>query len=209
MKKIKEINERELRRRREIKKAIRYEKLKRGIKKNKEDYEKQKWNSYLRDINLLNEIQGKPKVFGTEGTKKEYQHTYPAKSQWKWNREKLEKEGKVKPEIEEVKETTVKNNLEKEERQRLLNLIEREETILVYNGFYVDYYKAKLKPFLNGEQEVNLKKKGVKKGIKCTINKWQPDNLEEKINTATGEINIKTLLELSLETGLKLYEVVY
>ena len=101
--------EMEEKRRIEFVKRMEYEKHKRGITKKKEDYEEQKGRKYVRDLNEMYSIINPEKhIEITEGTKREGKKHCNTKSQWKYDREELEKEGKVEPEIIEI----AKNNRE-------------------------------------------------------------------------------------------------
>ena len=72
----------------EFRKRMEYEKHKRGITKQKEDYEEQRGRKYVRDLNEMYSIINPEKhIEITEGTKHEGKKYCSTKSQWKYNRE--------------------------------------------------------------------------------------------------------------------------
>lgn len=187
----------------EIVKRMEYEKHKRGITKQKDDYEKVKARRYVRQLNEMYSIINPEKhIEITEGTKKEGEKHCNTKSQWKYKREELEKEGKVKPEIVEVKE----NMLENREEKKIKNIKEdREEKVMLLNGEKI--YLKNVKIINRIEDIYTMKIKIGRKDRKVTAQKVLLEN-EKIYETKFGNITGKMLMKIMLTERVEIYEII-
>ena len=209
MKKHETKNEEELRMIKTANEKLKYMYLKKGINRDKDTAQEIRYRKYVKDENEIrdilrdtNYIKHKDKVYDAKGNKKEGTHTYPAKSQWKWDREDKEKQGIVKPEIVEVKETTM--GIEKE-----IEIPDKEKPVIIYDGNEIDFFIAKIKPFNKNEFEGKIWKQGKRRKINCILEKWKmEENDEKKIKSSKGEINVKSLIRISLKTGIEIYKII-
>lgn len=202
MKKKKEMEEK---RKIEFRKKMEYEKHKRGITKQKEDYEEQRGRKYVRDLNEMYDIINPEKhIEITEGTKREGKKHCNTKSQWKYNREELEKEGKVIPEIIEVAKNNPKLSVtELKIEEEKVELPRRIEKILLILNKKVYVKEAEIKPYKKicyGKIKIGKEKHEVE------IEQFYPEE-EEIYETDYGEMTGKMLLEISIKTGVKIYEM--
>lgn len=196
MKKINKIHEEEERRRKEFIRRMEYEKHKIGITKTKYDYEEAKARRYVRNINEMYAVISPEKHLEiTEGTKREGIKYCGTKSQWKYNREELEKQGKVKPEIEEIKDNS------KEEK---IILPRRKEKIMLVVGEKIYILDVEISP---SEEEFYTEIKIGKEKNKIKIRRTFLEE-EKKYRTIHGEMSSKTLLQIYIRTGVKIYEIV-
>ena len=204
MKKMKKQKEMEEQRKREFRRRMEYEKHKRGITKRKEDYEEQRARKYVRDLNEMYSIINPTKhIEITEGTKREGKKYCSTKSQWKYKQEELEKEGKITPEIIEV----AKNNREMsvtelEIEEDKVEIPRRIEKIFLIIGKKVYVKDAEIEPY------EKICKGKIKIGRK--INRIRLENIypeEEIYETDYGEMTGKMLVEISIITGVKIYEM--
>lgn len=200
MKKINKIREEEERRKKEFLKRVEYEKLKRGITKRKEDYEEQKAKKYVRQINQTYEIfEPEKHIEITEGTKNEGKKHCSTKSQWKYKREELEKEGKVKPEIEEITEW-----LEKENKVEKIDPLERKENVLLIIKNYVSTKELKIRP---ADKYSYIEANAAGKKCLISIKKFVPDE-KEIFNSKYGKLNGKDIIEISFNLRYEIYKVI-
>ena len=189
----------------EFRKRMEYEKHKRGITKRKEDYEEQRGRKYVRDLNEMYSIIDPAKhIEITEGTKREGKKHCSTKSQWKYNREELEKEGKVTPEIIEI----AKNNREisvtelkiEEDKVKIPRRIEKimlviDKKVYVKNVEIEPCEKICIGKIKTGKEEHEIE-----------IEQIYPDE-KEMYKTDYGEMTGKMLVEISIKTGVKIYEM--
>ena len=202
---MKNKKEMEEKRKVEFKKRMEYEKHKRGITKKKEDYEEQRARKYVRDLNEMYRIINPEKhIEITEGTKREGIKHCNTKSQWKYQQEELEKEGKITPEIIEI----AKNNREMsvtdlEIEEEKIEIPARKERIMLVIDGKVYVKEAEIEPYKKicyGEIKIGKEKHRVR------LENIYPEN-EEKYETDYGEMTGKMLLEISISTGVKIYEM--
>ena len=202
MKKKKEMEEK---RKVEFRRRMEYEIHKRGITKKKEDYEEQRGRKYVRDLNEMYSIINPEKhIEITEGTKREGRKHCNTKSQWKYQQEELEKEGKVEPEIIEI----AKNNREMSvtelelEEEKVEIPARKERIILIIDGkVYVK--EAEIKPY----EKICYGKIRIGREIhEIRLEKICPEK-EEIFDTDYGEMTGENLLEISIITGVKIYEM--
>lgn len=186
---------------REFLRRIEYERMKRGITKTKDDYEETKAKKYVRNINEMYNLFGiKKHIEITKGTKKEGIKHCNTKSQWKYKREELEKEGKVKPEILEIKDNS-REKLEKKRKE--IKLPRRKEKVFLVIGKNIFTKEIEIEPSEEMfETEIKLGKE--KKEI--TLRRTYLEK-EETYETKYGEMKGKTILEISISTGVKIYEM--
>lgn len=205
MKKMKRNREKEEKRKVEFRRRMEYEKHKRGITKQKEDYEEQRGRKYVRDLNEMYSIINPEKhIEITEGTKREGIKHCSTKSRWKYNREELEKEGKVIPEIIEV----AKNNREMsvtelEIEEEKIEIPARIEKIFLIIGKKVYVKDAEIKPYKKmcyGKVKIGKEKHEIK------LENIYPEE-KEMYETDYGEMTGKMLVEISIKTGVKIYEM--
>ena len=189
----------------EFRKRMEYEKHKRGITKKKEDYEEQRGRKYVRDLNEMYSIINPEKhIEITEGTKREGRKHCNTKSQWKYQQEELEKEGKITPEIIEVaksnREMSV-TDLEIEEEK--VEIPARKERIILIIDGKVYIKEAEIKPY----EKICYGKIRIGREIhEIRLENIYPEN-EEIYETDYGEMTGKMLLEISISTGVKIYEM--
>lgn len=198
MKNKKELEEKK---KKEFVKRMEYEKHKRGITKQKEDYEEQKGRKYVRDLNEMYSIINPAKhIEITEGTKREGIKHCNTKSQWKYNREELEKEGKVIPEIVEIAE----NNIEKP----ILDLETKKERVILIVDRKAYIKEIEIEPaWLNIRENISYGKIRIgKEKHEIEIERIYPEE-KEIYETDYGEMTGKMLLEISISTGVKIYEM--
>lgn len=203
MNKLKLKEEKEKQKIKEIVKRMEYEKHKRGITKQKEDYEKVKARRYVRQMNEMYSIINPEKhIEITEGTKKEGEKHCNTKSQWKYKREELEKEGKVKPEIVEVKENMPENREEK----KIKNIKEdKEEKVMLLNGEKI--YLKNVKIINRIDNIYTMKFKIGRKDRKIKAQKVLLEN-EKIYETKFGNITGKMLMKIMLTERVEIYEIV-
>ena len=205
MKKMKKKKYLEEKRKVEFRKRMEYEKHKRGITKQKEDYEEQRGRKYVRDLNEMYSIINPEKhIEITEGTKREGKKHCSTKSQWKYNREELEKEGKVEPEIIEV----AKNNREMsvtelELEEEKVEIPARTEKIFLIIDKKVYIKDVEIEPYKKiciGKIKIGKEKHEIK------LEHIYPEE-KEMYETDYGEMTGKMLLEISIKTGVNIYEM--
>ncbi len=203
MNKLKLKEEKEKQKIKEIVKRMEYEKHKRGITKQKDDYEKVKARRYVRQLNEMYSIINPEKhIEITEGTKKEGEKHCNTKSQWKYKREELEKEGKVKPEIVEVKENMPENREEK----KIKNIKEdREEKVMLLNGEKI--YLKNVKIINRTDDIYTMKIKIGRKDRKIKARKVLLEN-EKIYETKFGNITGRMLMKIMLTERVEIYEIV-
>ena len=203
MNKLKLKEEKEDQKIKEYVKLMEYEKHKRGITKQKDDYEKVKARRYVRQLNEMYSIINPEKhIEITEGTKKEGEKHCNTKSQWKYKREELEKEGKVKPEIVEVKENMPENREEK----KIKNVKEdKEEKVMLLNGEKI--YLKNVKIINRIDDIYTMKIKIGRKDRKITAQKVLLEN-EKVYETKFGNITGKMLMKIMLTERVEIYEIV-
>lgn len=203
MNKLKLKEEKEKQKIKEIVKRMEYEKHKRGITKQKDDYEKVKARRYVRQLNEMYSIINPEKhIEITEGTKKEGEKHCNTKSQWKYKREELEKEGKVKPEIVEVKE----NMLENREEKNIKNVeVNKEEKVMLLNGEKI--YLKNVEVINCKDNIYNMKIKIGRKGRRIKAQKTLLEN-EKVYETKFGNITGKMLMKIMLTERVEIYEIV-
>lgn len=206
MKKMKKQKELEEKRKIEFKKRMEYEIHKRGITKTKDDYERTRSRKYVRDINEMYSIISPEKHLetATEGNKKEGIKHCNTKSQWKYKREELEKEGKVTPEIIEVaknnKELSVTELKLEEEKVELPRKIEKIFLILNKKVYVKEAEIEPYKKICYGKVKMGKEKHEIK------LENIYPEE-KEIYETDYGEMTGKMLLEISIKTGVKIYEM--
>lgn len=201
MKKINKIHEEEERRRKEFTRRMEYEKHKRGITKRKEDYEEAKARRYVKNINeMYNIISPEKHIEITEGTKNEGKKYCSTKSQWKYNREELEKQGKVKPEIEEVKENMT-DYIEKKKKEIVIPRRTEKIFLIIEKKVYIkDVEIEPYKKICYGKIKIGKEKHEIE------LEHIYPEE-KEIYETDYGEMTGKMLLEISIKTGVEIYEL--
>lgn len=220
MQRIKEIEEKRKTRNNELLKRLKYEELKRGIHKNKEDYEEEKSRRYVRKINQYYEIFEPYKHTEiTEGSRKEGKHTYPTKSQIEWDKDNAAKYIFVKKDkisrktgrkyqtlykyrlnIESTNQELVyiKKSLEEEK----INIPPRKEKVLLLMKNYCFYTEIKIYP---SELSFYTGIKNNKEKIKLYVEKYFPEE-EQEYKTIYGKMKGKELLKILLQTKVRMYK---
>lgn len=193
------------RRKVEFRKRMEYEKHKRGITKQKEDYEEQRGRKYVRDLNEMYSIINPEKhIEITEGTKREGKKHCSTKSQWKYNREELEKEGKVTPEIIEIAKNNIEMSVtELEIEEEKVEIPARTEKIFLIIDKKVYIKDAEIEPYkkiCTGKIKIGKEKHEIE------LEHIYPEE-KEMYETDYGEMTGKMLLEISIKTGVKIYEM--
>lgn len=183
-------------------KHIEYVKLKKHINETPAQTQNRKYREYVKCENRERCNRDKQEIptHNTTGTKKEYQHTYPAKSQWKWEREYEEKMGKVKPEIVEIKE-----------RDKKTTTYTRKEYILLYDRekneitpYYAEIEKNdRRNPYFARMKRYNLRDEET---IYENITPSSLKNTPEYIETYMGKMKTESILKIALKTGVNIYE---
>ena len=205
MKKMKKKMELREKRKVEFRKRMEYEKHKRGITKQKEDYEEQRGRKYVRDLNEMYSIINPEKhIEITEGTKHEGKKYCSTKSQWKYNREELEKEGKVTPEIIEVAKSNREMSVtELKLEEEKVEIPRRTEKIFLIIEKKVYVKNAEIEPYkkiCTGKIKIGKEKHEIE------LENIYPEE-KEIYETDYGEMTGKMLLEISISTGIKIYEM--
>lgn len=221
---IKEIEERRRKKDLELKNALMYLELKKGITKNKEDYEEEKSKRYVKNINEANEFFNNGKrIEITEGTKKEGRHTYPTKSQMEWNRDKKTKYIIVKKEKTSKKtgnkyetEYVYKLNIEtthpellaiKNREKEKIYIPPKKERVILFLDNFMFIRKIKIYPTENSFlTEIKMNIKNWKK--KQYVEKFTPEK-ETIYETIYGKITGEELTKIILGTKLRIYKINY
>lgn len=176
-----------------------YRRIRRGINRTSEDYARIKARRYVKNQNEINEIFNPDAIHIeiTNGTKNEGKKHCNTKSQWKYKREKQEKEGKVKPEIVEIKEN--------EEQKTPWILKKSEENIIFISNENVFLVKAKIER-INDFYVANLRDRyGNKIKDNVYLEQFLPDK-NEKFNFMKGKIKGEFLLKCSLENRKRIFK---
>ena len=221
---IKEIEERRKKKNEELKNALQYLELKRGITKTKENYEEEKSKRYVKNINeRYKYFEPEKHLEITEGTKKEGRHTYPTKSQVEWKKDKSTKYIIVKKEKTSKKtgekyetEYVYKLNVEtthpeliaiKNREKEKIYVPPREERVILFLDNFMFIRKIKIYPTENSFlTEIKIKMKNWKK--KQYIEKYTPE--KDKIyETIYGKISGEELTKIILVTKLRMYKINY
>ena len=175
-----------------------YKKLRRGINRTSEDYARIKARQYVKNQNEINEIFNPDAIHIeiTSGTKNEGKKHCSTKSQWKYNREKLEKEGKVKPEIVEIKEN--------EEEKKPCILKKSEENIIFISNKKVFLVRARIER-INNFYVANIKDiHGRVIKSKVYLEPFIPKK-NEKFFYLNGKISGEVLLRGNLENRRRIF----
>lgn len=211
-------------------KRIKYNKLKQGINKSKDDYLNQRYKKYVREENKIRKIcrnrpdllaylpdeiknsNETPQTNDAPGKKKPDKHTYPTTNKEMWDNLINERYGIENPEI---------INLREQQQQQQTKLPElpdkyleetKEQPIMLYDGESVAFYQAKIKPRIKTTQTIDVwRKEHTRQRIKVRVEEWNynEENLNKKISTPVGEITINSLLKTMLATDAKIYKILY
>lgn len=221
---IEQIEEEKAKKNKELLKRLKYEDLKRGITKKKEDYEEAKARRYVRKINQYYEIFKPDKHLEiTKGTKREGKHTYPAKSQRDWDNDNAARYIYVKKNKISKKtgnryqvvykyrlniETTnpellyIKQSLEEEQFYKKPYIQPRKEKVLLIIDNFMYYKELKIEPSeicFNTEIKINNRKTPI------YLEKYYPEETDE-FNTVYGKMTGKEILKTILGTKVKMYK---
>lgn len=209
-------------------KRIKYDKLKRGINKNKDDYLNQRYKKYVREENKIRKIcrnrpdllaylpdetknsNETPQTNDAPGKKKPNKHTYPTTNKEMWENLINERYGIENPEI---------INLRKQRQQPTPTKLPskylgetKEQPIMLYDGESVAFYQAKIRPRIKTAQTIDVwRKEHTRQRIKVRVEEWNynEENMNRKISTPIGEITINSLLKTMLATDAKIYKILY
>lgn len=191
---IREIREREERRKIEFKKRMEYEIHKRGITKRKEDYEEQRMRKYVRNLNEMYSIINPEKhIEITEGTKKEGKKHCSTRSVWEKNHE----------EEENISNFLHKKYLEEKKREEKIDTkTKKPKKIMIIMGEKVYTTDARIE--IVGKKFTTK----IKFGKKCTdvlLEEYTPEK-NKMYSTKYGEMSGEMLEDVSEKTGVRIYE---
>lgn len=172
---------------------IKEEKLRKGLYRNKDNILEIKIRTYVKDENRIREIfkdldfVPKNKVYDAKGKKKEYQHSYPTKSQWDW------KHGEVKPE----------NYKENE-----IQIPVKRKIIFLYDGENVGIYEAEISGQEPERFSTVVWKDGCKINSSLYLERWdRKENLDKKIRYKGLKMTIKDLVKTEIHLGIPIYKI--
>lgn len=212
-------NEKNITRNKELVKRLTYLELRKGITKNKEDYEEGRWRNYVRKVNQFYEIfEPEKRIYSTEGSRKEGRHTYPTKSNIEWEKENYKKyifvkKKKISQKTGRIYETLYKYRLAVERPNPELLYIKRsleeeiiipprkEKVILIIEN-YLYYIDMEINP---NELGFSTKIKIKNKNAPIYVEKYFPDKSKE-FKSIYGKITGEELLNTIIGTTTKIYK---